>query len=482
MEVLEKLSSISGIQIPQMKKDKNFFLYETLRNTVIYYHESLLSEDNKTVLENLMNERKLSINTIKEFRIGLSKENRNLRRYLKNKLQIDDNALFKTGLFYKDGNKIKERYADRIIIPINNFSGKTVGLGGRIISGGMGAKYINSSENPIFKKSFLLFNAHRAFPVIKVLDFCIIVEGYFDAISMWNKGIKNVVGVLGTNISSFHLKNIKNFTNNVMVFFDSDKAGMEAAFKAVDKLEEEGFSVAVVLMKQYKDPGELCANEDYTYVKSVISGAISGCEFKVHYFSQRVEIKNVEGKRKLINYLKPFIMKYLKSGDELNYRRIIKILSERTLINEDALIRGLRGTKKLVNLEKIKKFSLREKELLSIYFNIKEERESVLAIVDELFKKEKIYSILPFMKKNLELEEMAENLHSNDRAALIEISDLYIDKEKAENIIYEYENVIERKNIISDLEKIKYDLLQEKDKERKRELLKKSVELRKKIN
>lgn len=482
IEALEKLSSISGIQLPETKRDKNYSLYESLRHAVNFYHNNLLNEKNRETLKFLRENRKISDSTINEFKLGLSKDNNLFQRYLKTEMNVDENFLFRTGLFYRKNGVIAEKYDNRIIIPIDNLSGKTVGLGGRILPGSNGAKYINSSESPIFKKSFLLFNAHRAFPIVKVLDFCIIVEGYFDVISLWNKGIKNTIGVLGTNLTTYHLKNIKNFTNNVMVFFDSDNAGMEATLKAVNKLEENGFSVATVLSNKYKDPGELCEKENYEFIKSVIGGAISGCEFKVHYFSKKVQLNSVEGKRKLITLLKPFIMKYLKLGDELNYRKIIKILSEKTGLNEDILIRGLRGSKKTVGVDRRKKFGLKERELLSIFFNGTQNRSRVIKILENLVLSEKLKKILPYMKKNMELEEIAGDLNGDERAALIEISDVEIEEEKEEKILEEYENAIRQKSISKDLETIKRELLNEKNPERKRELLLKSIELRKKIN
>jgi hypothetical protein len=175
-------------------------------------------------------------------------------------------------------------------------------------------------------------------------------------------------------------------------------------------------------------------------------------------------------------------MKYLKLGDELNYRKIIKILSEKTGLNEDILIRGLKGSKKNVGVDRRKKFGLKERELLSIFFNGAQNRSRVIKILENLVLSEKLEKILPYMKKNMVLEEIAQNLNGDERAALIEISDVEIEEEKEEKILEEYENVIRKKSISKDLETIKRELLNEKNPERKKELLLKSIELRKKIN
>ncbi|MDE5887512.1 MAG: DNA primase [Muribaculaceae bacterium] len=152
----------------------------------------------------------------------------------------------------KKGN-LYGKYSGRVIFPIQNSSGKVVGFGGRDLNG-QNAKYINSPESDIYKKSFQLYGLFQAKNTIGKENECFLVEGYFDVIGMWQAGIKNVVASSGTSLTDGHINLIKRFTHNVTLIYDGDAPGIKASLKGIDKLLRNEMNVNVLLLPDGDDP------------------------------------------------------------------------------------------------------------------------------------------------------------------------------------------------------------------------------------
>lgn len=191
---------------------------------------------------------------VKAFRLGYAIDSFNSLSDQAAKEGYDLQILEKLGLIGK-GQKggFYDKFRGRVIYPILNTSGKTVAFGGRDLKGGP-AKYINSPESSIYKKSNELYGMYQAKNAISKLDKCYLVEGYMDVIGMWQSGMENVVASSGTALTDGQISQIHRFTDNVTLIYDGDAAGIKAALRGIDMLLAHKLNVKVLLLPDGHDP------------------------------------------------------------------------------------------------------------------------------------------------------------------------------------------------------------------------------------
>ncbi|PRD46351.1 DNA primase [Sphingobacterium haloxyli] len=155
----------------------------------------------------------------------------------------------------RDDNSLYDRFRGRVIFPIHNLTGRVIGFGGRTLKTEKAVpKYVNSPESDIYHKSDVLYGLHFAKKAIKDNDVCYLVEGYADVLSMHQAGVENVVSSSGTSLTSGQIRLISRFTNNVVILYDGDAAGIKASLRGTDMLLEEGLNVKVLLFPDGNDP------------------------------------------------------------------------------------------------------------------------------------------------------------------------------------------------------------------------------------
>ena len=226
-------------------------LLEINKIAATYYYRQLRSEKGKNGLDYLK-KRELSDSTINSFGLGYATQSTgNLYKLLKDK-GYDDDILKESGLFtYERG--IHEKFWNRVIFPIMDINNKVIGFGGRVM-GDAKPKYLNSPETRLFDKSRNLYGLNIARTSRK--PNMIICEGYMDVISMHQAGFNQAVASLGTALTPGHARLLKRYTDNVLITYDSDEAGVKAALRAIPILKEAGLSTKVINMRPYKDPDE----------------------------------------------------------------------------------------------------------------------------------------------------------------------------------------------------------------------------------
>ncbi|BBH54724.1 MobF family relaxase [Fluviispira sanaruensis] len=248
---LENENNINNTDIEREK------LFDVMEKVQKFYIENLFSEKGKEALQYLI-DRGFTIEEIKEYKFGLS-NTYGLEQFAK-KNGISKEDLLKLSLLSLNQNKSTyDFYRNRIMIPINNGDGKCVGFGGRIyrkieIEKGI-SKYVNPRNTEIFDKSATLFGLDKAKDSIKETGEAIIVEGYLDQIALHKAGIKNVVAVLGTALTKEHINELKNYTSEVTLLFDGDKAGIAAAKRSYFLAEGNGIDLSYTSIST-KDPDE----------------------------------------------------------------------------------------------------------------------------------------------------------------------------------------------------------------------------------
>ena len=207
---------------------------------VNFYHNELLNNpETKSSLDYLKN-RKLTLETIKNFKLGYVKKNSNIFENLKK--NFNEKILKECGIFYFDEKKniFVDRFRDRIIFPINSISGSPIAIGGRIMQkNSFFAKYINSPETQFFKKGNNLYNIDRARKLSNKINQIFLVEGYMDVISLNNRGIENCVANLGTALTERQVAILNQFFNEIVICFDGDESGYKAAVRAAENSIKE---------------------------------------------------------------------------------------------------------------------------------------------------------------------------------------------------------------------------------------------------
>ena len=258
-EAVKMLADRAGIALPVMEysgedrreRDIKTKLLEINKIAATFYYHQLKSPAGQSGLDYLK-KRQLSDKTINTFGLGYAPQlTGDLYRMLKEK-GYDDELVKESGLFtYEKG--IREKFWNRVIFPIMDINNKVIGFGGRVMGDGK-PKYLNSPETKLFDKSKNLYGLNVARSSRK--NNLIICEGYMDVISMHQAGFNQAVASLGTALTPGHARLMKRYTDNVLITYDSDEAGVKAALRAIPILKDAGLSTKVINMRPYKDPDE----------------------------------------------------------------------------------------------------------------------------------------------------------------------------------------------------------------------------------
>ncbi len=277
-----KIANKYGIEIKYTKPDKDQQklkgLYETAKKISLFYKEQLKKSQ---TAKSYIKEREILPTVVDLFDVGYSpKEIKPLLDFCeKEDISIED--LKKIGLITeKENGKITDKFAGRLIFPIKDYKGRVVAFGGRTIEENRLPKYLNSPETEIYQKRKVLYGYFEAKDYIRELNKVIVVEGYIDLLSLHQVGIKNVVATLGTALTKEHGKLISKFAKEVILMFDSDKAGKKAVIEASKVLLTENLDVKYCIMPEGEDP-DSTAKKGYSYVNSLINQSVDIFRFLI---------------------------------------------------------------------------------------------------------------------------------------------------------------------------------------------------------
>jgi DNA primase len=287
-----------------------FDLHET---ATAFFEEQLRGPEGAVAREYLAG-RGLTPEGIAKFRIGYSPDSFNsLRDRLKG--MADDETLRASGLFSSkeqgDGTMgtIYDRFRKRIMFPIANESGRVIAFTARTLETGekAGPKYLNSPETPLYSKGQVLFNLDKAKTAIRQFEFALLVEGQMDCISVFLRGIQAVIATSGTAFTEQQVAILRRHTSNVVVNFDPDAAGSNAAEKSIALLTEEGFTIKIVTLDGGLDPDRYIRERGVEAYTAAIRGARRQSDYLIERARQMFPGASGEQKVKAMNYLLPHI-------------------------------------------------------------------------------------------------------------------------------------------------------------------------------
>jgi DNA primase len=292
-------------------------LLELHETATAWFEEQLRGPEGAVAREYLVG-RGLTPDGIKTFRIGYAPDSFNA---LRDRLSgmADNETLRASGLFaWKEqgdggpdsrGGPIYDRFRKRVVFPISNESGRVIAFTARTLETGekAGAKYINSPETPLYSKSLVLFNLDKARTAIRQLEFALLVEGQMDCISVYLRGIQNVIATSGTAFTEQQVALLKRHTSQVVVNFDPDAAGSNAAEKSIALLTEEGFNIKIVTLEGGLDPDRFIRERGVEAYTAALRGARRQADYLIERARLAFPGASAEQKQKAMNFLLPHI-------------------------------------------------------------------------------------------------------------------------------------------------------------------------------
>ena len=313
VEAIENLASSMGVDVPRDASDRPARRYDelfSLMASVAKHWQSCLRDDNTAV--EYLKQRGIDGETARRFGIGFAPDGWSNILDKFGKTPEAAERLLATGLIIrKDNGKHYDRFRDRIMFPIREHRGRTIGFGGRAVGDGE-PKYLNSPETELFHKGRELYGLYEARQALRQIDSLIVVEGYMDVIALSRHGIDSAVATLGTATTTEHLNRLFRLTGNVTFCFDGDRAGKAAAWRALEHALpqiRDGRQARFVFLPDGHDPDSY-VNEHGAdaFIKAVDEG-LALSEYLIRELSSQADMTTVDGKARLAETAKPLLNK-----------------------------------------------------------------------------------------------------------------------------------------------------------------------------
>lgn len=372
-EAVEQLAEKANIQLPKIesaeensKEELKAKVLKVNEFTAEYYHQNLYKPTAK-IAQEYIKSRKMNNEALKNYRIGYSGKYDELYQELK-KQGFNEKEILESGLVKKnDRGKYYDFYQNRLMIPICDVRGRVIAFGGRILEDRKDApKYMNSPENIVYSKGRHLFGLN----VAKKEDTkkLVIVEGYMDVISLHQRGIKNVVGALGTALTEQQGWLLRKHSEQIILGFDSDGAGQAAVVRSMEILQNMGCDMRVLQMEGAKDPDEYIIKYGTAGFNKLIENAISLIEYKVKVLKNKLNLENTVDRIKFLNEIAKLISKVDNTIEKEIY---IEKIAKEYQISKEALFAEVNkisygnsnGTKILEKEKQVKKREVVKKDL-----------------------------------------------------------------------------------------------------------------------
>ena len=379
-------------------------LYKILRVTKEWFKSQLNNSLGKEAHHYLTSQRNLNIKNINDFELGYAPNSWNdLFNYLSKVEKFPLKLILSAGLVVSKDNadKVYDRFRNRLIVPIFDMQGRVVAFGGRSLDG-QEPKYLNSPESEVFEKGKMLFAFDKASSNIRKRDKAVVVEGYFDVISLHSKGITNSVASLGTALNKYQISQLCRCTDNknIIINFDSDNAGRLATKRVINEVESlslhDQINLKILEIKSFKDPDEYLKGntpEDYF---NLIDNASFWIDWEIDQIFDNKDLSKSDIFQNVISSLVKLLSKFPQSATRTHY---LQKVSERLSMGQARLaikfeedlrkqVKGFRWHGRSKKFEQPSEVSQREKnesEIIYYYLHCPEHR---LFIREELLKRE----------------------------------------------------------------------------------------------
>ena len=330
-EAIEELARQAGLEVPREGGDadsrprrQNTELYTLLAQADHFYQQQLRQHPQAARAVDYLKQRGLSGQTAAEFGIGFAPPGwDNLLRQLGNSPALQAQLVTSGMLIRKDDGKCYDRFRDRIMFPIRDARGRCIGFGGRILpdaaeaenaekSGKKPAKYLNSPETPLFHKGRELYGLFEARRALRRISRLLVVEGYMDVVALAEAGIHYAVATLGTATTADHLQRLFRLCNEVVFCFDGDRAGREAAWRALENalpVMQDGRQIRFLFLPEGEDPDTQVKKIGAADFEAAIEAAMPFSEFFFSRLKQPLDMEHLDGRAQLVSQARPLLDK-----------------------------------------------------------------------------------------------------------------------------------------------------------------------------
>ena len=358
MEACEKLAEEYNIEIPKhgtRRKEELSRYYEINSVAARFFFDNLTRCANPGYT--YIRKRGISDETIKHFGLGYSPNSWNsLYKYLQSKGVSDDDML-KLGLVTQGKKGVYDKFRGRLMFPIFNTRGKVIGFGGRALGDEM-PKYLNSPESEVFLKKNNLYALNFTKKNVSDENQVIMVEGYMDAISLYQNGICNVVASLGTALTENQCQLITRYTKNVVLSYDSDSAGIKAALRGIDVMRSSHANVRILQVTGGKDPDEFVKKYGKQEFLKLVNGAAPATDFTLEMTKKKY---NLSDNLEIIEYIRscvPILKKLGAVEQDLYVKKLASEfdISEHSILTEIASDESRHSSPYPENSRKVREF------------------------------------------------------------------------------------------------------------------------------
>ncbi len=366
-EALQLLAKRAGVQLRDYnaaEQTQRTKVLDVLRWVSRYYQEVLNKSSDAEPARKYVQQRGISETSLEDFGVGYAPAAWDVTFQALKKKGFTDDDIFQAGLtIRKDkGAGYYDRFRNRIMFPIYDVHGTAVGFSGRVVDalidpkGPVPAKYINSPQTIVYDKGRVLYGLDKAKQEIKKEGRVVIVEGQMDCLMSHQANVKNVVASSGTALTADHVGLLKRFTTNVVLAFDQDAAGAQAALRGVDQALQAKMDVRIVRLSQGKDPDEMIRHDLPAWHK-----AITEAQPLMEYYFQEAtmgkDLKTVDDKKSVVKFLLPIIAKLGDPVEQAHYLQQVadlvrvdkEILRQSLPIQKNQPVSGIRQPHAVVN-------------------------------------------------------------------------------------------------------------------------------------
>lgn len=380
VQATKKVADKVGIQIDV--KENRFHKYHLINKEASDFYGFYINNTSEGVsIKSYLTSRGITDDIIKQFEIGYAPDGNLLYKSLRNK-QIEPLDIITVGLANKVETSYYDNFRSRIMFPIWDSFGNTVGFSGRTVGDSDQAKYVNSSESSLFKKGEILYNYHKAANSIKTKKRVVLMEGFMDVISAYTAGLKEVVATMGTALTPKHIAKLKKITEKIIICFDGDNPGQEAAYKTLNQLKD--FDVRVVMLPDGLDPDDYIKKFSAEAFMSEIENAKDVISFIFEHNLKKVDRNSVHELEQFKNAIFSLVEKTSNVQIELYLNRLAQELGvSYDSINNDFIIK--RGNKVVKDEPRTmkKKYFVAEAILISIMLTEKKKALTIDRLLAE---------------------------------------------------------------------------------------------------
>ncbi len=329
-EAIKRLAKNLGIEIDTTRGLRYKELYEVNEQASQFYTHCLKRDIGRRGQEYLKR-RNLDLDKLEKFKLGYAPASGGLVTYMRQK-GFSNGQLQKAGIISTN----RELFRDRLVFPIFNLSGRVIGFGGRGIDDNIQPKYLNSPETPIFKKGEGLYGLYQSKERVRSAAEVLLVEGYFDLLSVYQHGFENVCAPLGTALTETQAMLLSRFARKVLILFDGDLSGIKAALRAIGLLINAQVDVHVVTLPEGQDPDDIVRQHGAEGLSEHISKAL---DF-FHFYKKVVKADTLETE---IGLIKDLIQIISRIQDPIRFDRYLKHIARVFDLSIDTIRQEMEG-------------------------------------------------------------------------------------------------------------------------------------------